>query len=194
MKKSITLALAFVFAAFGVALAHQPVQGTEIKPIDTENSTVKWKGYKVTGSHYGTVDVKSGKLEMRDGKLVGGRVIIAMKTIKDLDLEGEYNTKLVNHLKSDDFFGVEKFPEAAFTINRAVEAADGEYTVTGDLTIKKNTHPIKFTAYLKDGIATAKIKVDRAKYDVRYGSGSFFDNLGDKTIYDEFDLEVKLAY
>lgn len=183
-----------IFGIAATTFAHEPVTGTESKPVNTTKSVINWKGYKVTGSHYGTVNVKSGNLDMNEGKLVGGKIVVDMSTITCGDLEGEWNGKLVGHLKSDDFFGVAKYPDAVFTIQRAVEAAAGEYTVTGDLTIKNITHPIKFKAYLKDGMATTKVTIDRSKYDVRYGSGSFFDNLGDKTIYDEFELEISLAY
>ena len=194
MTKSIISSLLLAFAVTTAAFAHQPENGVESTPINAAKSEILWKGQKVTGTHTGTVAVKSGKLDLNNGKLVGGKVVVDMTSITNADLEGEWNGKLVGHLKSDDFFGVATYPEAIFTIQRAAEAANGEYTVTGDLTIKGKTNPIKFKAYLNDGIATAKIIVDRSKYDVRYGSGSFFDNLGDKTIYDEFELEIKLAY
>lgn len=194
MKKVLLINLLFVFGITASVFAHQPENGIESVTVNTDKSEITWKGEKVTGSHYGKVNVKSGKLDIQNDKLVGGKVVVDMTSITNDDLEGEWNTKLVGHLKSDDFFGVETYPTATFTIQRAVEAANGEYTVTGDLTIKGKTNPIKFKAYLKDGVATANITVDRSKYDVRYGSGSFFDNLGDKTIYDNFDLEVKLAY
>lgn len=194
MKKSIISTFALLLGLAVASFAHEPAANVQSKPINTSKSVITWKGHKVTGSHYGSVNVKSGKLDMNNGKLVGGKIAVDMTSITNGDLEGEWNGKLVGHLKSDDFFGVASYPEAVFTIQRAVEAAPGEYTVTGDLTIKNKTNPIKFKAYLKDGMATANVTIDRSKYDVRYGSGSFFDNLGDKTIYDEFELEIKLAY
>lgn len=194
MKKSVFSTMLLAFGIAATTFAHEPVNNTESKPVNPSKSEIKWTGKKVTGSHYGTVNVKSGKLDMNAGKLVGGKIVVDMTSIACNDLEGEWNGKLVGHLKSDDFFGVANHPEAVFTIQRAVEAAAGEYTVTGDLTIKNITHPIKFKANLKDGVATTKVTIDRSKYDIRYGSGSFFDNLGDKTIYDEFELEISLAY
>ena len=121
-----------------------------------------------------------------------------MNSIACTDLSGEYAGKLVGHLKSDDFFGVANYPTAKFVITKVVSrGTPGAYKVQGDLTIKGITQSIKFNADLKeDGtktVAEAKITVDRSDYNIRYGSGSFFENLGDKTIYDDFDLEIKLV-
>ncbi len=166
--------------------------------VDTNESVINWKGYKVTGQHYGTVKIKEGSLEYTDGMLSGGSFAIDMATITVGDLEGEYKGKLENHLKSDDFFGVKNFPTAQFVITEVISRGKpGDYRISGNLTIKETTKPIKFNASVTEEggkqVATADITIDRADYDVRYGSGSFFDNLGDKTIYDEFDLQVKLV-
>lgn len=169
---------------------------TSVK-VDTQSSFITWKGYKVTGQHYGKVKLKSGSLDFEGAKLVGGAFEIDMTSITDEDMQGGGADKLVGHLKSDDFFGVAKYPTAKFVITKAVEAKPGEYRIKGDFTLKTTTKPISFNAIVteKDGTktATATIKLDRSEYDVRYGSGSFFENLGDKTIYDEFDLEVTLV-
>jgi polyisoprenoid-binding protein YceI len=105
--------------------------------------------------------------------------------------------KLVGHLKSDDFFGVEKFPTSKLVITESTPFDKGTATVKGTLTIKGVTNPVEFkAAYQKKDDGTwffANIVIDRTKYNVRYGSGSFFDNLGDKTIYDEFKLKVSLV-
>ena len=134
---------------------------------------------------------------MEDGQLVGGIFTIDMTTIACLDLSGEYQGKLEGHLKSDDFFGVEKYPTATFVITKAVPQGPGKYKVIGNMTIKDKTEEVQFNASVeeRDGkvTASATITLDRSKYDVRYGSGSFFDNLGDKTIYDDFDLTVNLV-
>lgn len=166
--------------------------------VDTDESVINWKGYKVTGQHYGTVKLKEGSLEYTDGMLSGGSFAIDMGTITVGDLEGEYKGKLENHLKSDDFFGVKNYPTAKFVITEVISRGKpGDYRITGDLTIKETTKPVKFNASITEEggkhVAMADITIDRAEYDVRYGSGSFFDNLGDKTIYDEFDLQVKLV-
>jgi polyisoprenoid-binding protein YceI len=187
-------ALALVTMSF-TAPANQNPQALT---VDVQKSNIVWKGYKVTGSHYGNVKIKSGSLNMEDGKLTGGSFEIDMNSITCDDLKGDSNGKLVGHLKSDDFFGVAKYPTAKFVITQAIPyGTPGSYKLVGNLTIKETTKQVKFMADVvgENGMITASadIKVDRSDYDVRFGSGSFFDNLGDKTIYDEFDLQVKLV-
>ena len=166
--------------------------------VDTDASVIGWKGYKVTGEHAGTIKVKSGDLTFEDGSLTGGSFLIDMASIKVTDLQGGAAAKLEGHLKSPDFFGVEDHPTAKLAITKVVSrGTPGAYRITADLTIKENTESIRFNAQVdeKSGayVATADITVDRSDFDVRYGSGSFIDNLGDKTIYDEFDLSVQLV-
>jgi polyisoprenoid-binding protein YceI len=160
---------------------------------DVKTSTLKWHGKKVTGEHYGNINLKSGMMEMKDNQIVKGKFVIDMASITCTDLtDATYNTKLVNHLKSDDFFGVSKYPEAVIEIVKSSPFTNNEATVEAKLTIKNITHPITFKAK-KDGAAyIADLVVDRSKYDVRYGSGSFFDNLGDNLIYDEFEMSVRI--
>lgn len=162
--------------------------------FNSDNASIKWHGAKVTGEHDGSIQLKDGYLKMEDGNISGGKFHIDMTTIENRDIEdAEYNAKLVGHLKSDDFFGVETYPVSTLEIKEATPFKDGKATVKGHLTIKKTTLPIEFEVAQKDGQMMAEIVVDRAKYDVRYGSGSFFDDLGDKMIYDEFTLNVNLA-
>jgi polyisoprenoid-binding protein YceI len=122
-----------------------------------------------------------------------------MTTIKNTDMAGGGGAaKLEGHLKSEDFFGVDKYPNAYFKITKVIPyGTAGNYRVNGDLTIKGITRPIKFMTTVVNAngelTATADITVDRSEFDVRYGSGSFFDNLGDKALHDEFDLNVKLT-
>lgn len=163
------------------------------KSVDVKQSKVTWKGYKVTGQHEGTIDLKEGKLTFENDALKGGHFVIDMTTLGSTDLEGEWKGKLDGHLKSDDFFGVEKHPTANFTITK-VEKKGNNYSVTGDLTIKSITNPITFDMTVNDNSASAALKIDRSKFDVRYGSPSFFNDLQDKAIYDEFDLNVNLAF
>ncbi len=167
--------------------------------VDAKASKVLWTGYKVTGKHTGGISLQKGTLTFEGDKLVGGNFDIDMNTITCTDMEGEYSDKLVGHLKSDDFFGVATYPTARFNITSVVARGPvGEYKILGDLTIKNTTKPAKFNATITKGadaniVSAAKIVVDRSEYDVRFGSGSFFDSLGDKTIYDEFDIEVNLV-
>ncbi len=174
--------------------------GTEAKEnykVSTDESTIEWVGKKVTGQHNGVISLQGGRLEMEEGKLVGGIFTIDMTTITDKDLSGGSKEKLEGHLKSDDFFGVEKFPTSTFVITKAVPQGPGKYKIVGNITIKGKTEEIQFPATVeeKDGkiTASATLSIDRSKFDVRYGSGSFFDNLGDKTIYDNFDLSISLV-
>lgn len=165
--------------------------------IDNTASKVTWVGKKVTGSHNGDIKIKSGSLDFKNSQLTGGTIIIDMTTINTLDLTGKYKGDLEGHLKSDDFFGVSKFPTAKIVITKAVPQGPGKYKVTGDLTIKGTTNEIKFIANLDQSGNSVKgnadVTVDRSEFDIRYGSGSFFDNLGDKTIYDDFELSVNLV-
>ena len=164
-----------------------------ITPIPITSSTILWKGYKVTGEHYGTIDLATGSLEFEDGQLIGGQFEVNMTTITVTDLEGKSKKSLEGHLKSDDFFGVEQFPTATMVITN-VEKNDTGYAVTGDFTIKGSTHPVRFPMTVEENSAKAEVKIDRSKYNVRYGSNSFFDNLGNKVIYDEFDLSITLQF
>lgn len=192
MKKNVFgLALALVMGI--TANANNPVD-EEKKEVNTETSKVTWKAYKVTGSHTGTVDLNSGTLIFDGDKLTGGEFEVNMTSLISTDLEGEYKGKLEGHLKSDDFFGVEKFPTSNLVFTKVTASGKNSYEVTGDLTIKGITKAIALDVSIYGSKATATMKVDRAEYDVRYGSGSFFDDLGDKTIYDEFDLVVDLEF
>ena len=164
------------------------------KEIKVENSKVIWKGYKVTGSHQGTIALQSGNLTFEADKLVGGEFVINMTTITNTDLEGDYKGKLEGHLKSDDFFGVTTFPTATLVFKDVKSTGKNSYAVTGDLTIKGITNPVSFDISIYGSKATASVKIDRTKFDVRYGSTSFFDNLKDKAIYDEFDLVTDLEF
>ncbi|MCC6723270.1 MAG: YceI family protein [Saprospiraceae bacterium] len=166
--------------------------------VDTAASNVVWTGEKVTGKHTGNVKIKNGNLKMQDGKLVGGSFEIDMTSIECTDLDAAMGGKLVGHLKSDDFFGVDGHPTSKFVITRAIpQDTKGNYKIVGDLTIKEKTNPVVFKANVGTSggkvTATGSITVDRSLYDIRFGSGSFFDNLGDKTIYDEFYLQVSLV-
>ncbi len=195
MIRNITLLTLAALVGFAFTPLNGPV---EVMRVNTQESIIKWKGYKVTGKHNGTVALKDGSLQFEDGQLTGGSFVMDMTSITVLDLTGDYKAKLEGHLKSDDFFGVEKYPTAKFEITRVVSRGmPGDYKIEGDLTVKGITKPIRFNARVTEEkgakVAKADMKLDRTDYNVRYGSGSFFDNLGDKTIYDEFDLSVELV-
>lgn len=189
MKKTI-LSLALT-AVFGFTAIASPIDG-EKKAVKVDESTVTWKAYKVTGSHTGTIALKSGALEFEGDKLTGGEFVVDMTTINTTDLEGGSKAKLDGHLNSDDFFATASNPTANLVFTSVEASGKNAYKVMGDLTIKGITKPVTFDVSIYGSKATATLKVDRAAYNVKYGSGSFFDNLGDKTIYDEFDLVVDL--
>lgn len=195
--------LSFVFAAILavsglMGLSFTLLTGPETYKVDTQASSVNWKAYKVTGQHFGTVNLKSGSLQFAGDVLTGGSFEMDMTSIKVADTQGEWGAKLEGHLKSDDFFSVEKHPTSTFVITKvASRGTPGSYRISGNLTIKGITKEIKFdaTVTVAGGKAGAEtmFKVDRTDYDIRFRSGNFFENLGDKTIYDEFDMTVKLA-
>ncbi|WP_291865139.1 YceI family protein [Maribacter sp.] len=164
------------------------------KGIKVEKSRVVWKGYKVTGSEQGTIAIKSGFLNFNDGKLTGGEFTINMSTITSTDQEGEYKGKLEGHLKSDDFFGVKKFPTSSLVFKKVKSTGKNSYKVTGNVTIKGITNTVTINLSVYGNKATASLKIDRTKFDVKYGSANFFDGLKDKAIYDEFDLIADLEF
>ncbi|TRW97972.1 YceI family protein [Flavobacterium gawalongense] len=184
--KSIALALVVVLSTLSVT--------AQTKKVDASKSIVNWVGKKVTGKHEGTVNLKDGKLIFKGKKLAGGTFNVDMTSLTATDLSGEYQGKLNGHLKSEDFFGTEKFPTATLIFKKVVAKTANVYTVTGDLTIKGKTNPITFDLATTKDTAATSLKIDRTKYDIKYGSGSFFDNLGDKAISDEFDLAVALKF
>ncbi len=164
------------------------------KKIEVKDSNIEWEGEKVTGSHEGTIDLKDGYFTMENGELKGGEFVMNMTSITVTDLEGEDKGKLEGHLKSDDFFGVNNHPTAKLVITSVAKKSNDTYGVVADLTIKEKTNSITFDLDMDKNSASTELTIDRSKYDVRYGSGSFFDNLGDKTIYDNFELDVELKF
>ncbi len=188
MKKLKTIALALVVALSSVTVSAQ------VKKIDASKSSVNWLGKKVTGKHNGVVNFKEGQLIFKGKKLAGGTFTVDMTSLTATDLTGEYQGKLNGHLKSEDFFGTEKFPTSTLVFKKITAKANGVYTVNADLTIKGKTNPATFDLTVGANSASTKFNVDRTKYDIKYGSGSFFDNLGDKAISDEFELEVALQF
>lgn len=164
------------------------------KNINTTSSSIEWIGKKVTGKHNGTVNFKDGMLQFKNNKLTGGKFTVNMSSLTATDLTGEYKEKLDGHLKADDFFGTAKFPTASMVFKKVITKTANIYNVVADLTIKGITKPIVFDLAIEGDSAGAKLIVDRTKYDIKYGSKSFFESLGDKAIYDDFELDVKLKF
>lgn len=184
--KSIALALVVVLSTLSVS--------AQTKNINTATSSIEWLGKKVTGQHNGTVNFKDGTLVFKKNILAGGSFTVNMTSLTATDLSGEYQGKLNGHLKADDFFGTEKFPTATLVFKKIGVKSANVYNVTADLTIKGITKPVTFELTVNGNTATTTFNVDRTKYDIKYGSKSFFESIGDKAIYDEFELKVALKF
>lgn len=192
MKNSIKNIVTLLIVAC-ITFSFTTIEGGK-KEIKVEKSKVVWKGYKVTGSHVGNISIKSGYLNFDKDVLTGGSFEMDMSTIIVTDLEGESKGQLEGHLKSNDFFGVEKFPTATLHFTSVKLLGKNSYKVKGDITIKGKTETISFKVSVYGSKANVSLKIDRTKFDVRYGSTSFFDGLKDKAIYDEFDLIADLEF
>ncbi|MES2574377.1 MAG: YceI family protein [Bacteroidota bacterium] len=188
MKNLKTIALALV-VVLSTTLA-----SAQNKKIDVKTSTIEWVGKKVTGQHNGTVNFKDGALVFKGKKLTGGAFTVNTTTLTATDLTGEYKDKLDGHLKADDFFGTDKYPTATLVFKKIAAKTASVYTVTADLTIKGITKPVTFDLTVGANTATTTFNVDRTKYGIKYNSKSFFESIGDKAIYDEFELKVTLKY
>ena len=163
--------------------------------IDTKESVVAWKGSSVEGAHTGYVYISKGELMIENGQLMGGTVEVDMSTIEGDDHKSDNN--LIKHLKDPDFFDVKKFPISTIAITEVASINGENKNVTGNLTIKGITHPVTFPAKIevKDGIVkmNGKLVIDRTKWDVRYNSGKFYDNLADQTISDSIEFHIKIV-
>ena len=194
MKKIILVSLIALTGLSLTSFVHKKEK--ELK-INTNVSSVEWIGKKVTGQHTGTINIKEGTLLFVDGIISTGKVLIDMNTITNTDMEGEWSQKLLDHLNSADFFDVKNFITSTLEITSVKNIEGNKYTVSGNLTIKGIIKPIEFpaTIEIKDGklAAFAEVKVDRTLYDIKYGSGKFFEGLGDKMIDDEFIVKFKIA-
>jgi len=184
MKKILITILFLIFSNLSLA---------QNKEINLEKSKVKWYGKEITTKvHYGTLKFKKGILKFEDEILVSGEFIVDMESLTVDDLTGRSKKYLEDHLRSDSFFSVEKFKESSLKITSSSLLKDSTFEAQGVLSIKGISNNIKFTMIIKDS-AESKLTFDRTKFDVKYRSGNFFQNLGDKLIYDDIDLEVSLV-
>ena len=169
-------------------------------PININKSNVKWYGDEITGKqHYGSLKFKEGNIILTgtgkvSDKIISGNFIVDMTSLNVEDLTGRGKNSLEGHLKSDDFFSVSKFNYAYLKILKSNDPVNGVQKINGDLTIKGISHPVTFTMELNGKKAKSNLIFDRTKYDVKFRSGNFFQNLGDKLIYDEIKLEVRLEF
>ena len=204
MKKAL---LSFSAIAIGLSVfAAPPVKIQKGKDesikINNEESTLKWHAKKVTGEHFGFVKFESGEVLVNGTQLTGGIFNVNMTTIESTDLQGEYKGKLEGHLKSDDFFSTQKFATAVLKIKSATFIAvakpgEDNYNIVADLTIKGITTEINFPAMVIVAkgkvIANADFNIDRTKYDIKYGSKTFFEEIGNKAIDNEFNIKVRIV-
>jgi len=184
MKSLLIIAVILTASAFTT-----PVK----KNIDISKSYITWEGKKILGSHTGTINLKEAYLEMEGDILHGGMFVVDMTSITVTGMEGKSKDKLEGHLKSDDFFGVKNYPTATLVINKATKKGN-TYDIAADITIKGITQPVNFELEMGTSAAIASLKIDRTEFGIRYGSGSFSDDLGDKAISDNFTLDVNLKF
>lgn len=166
---------------------------------DIDSSTIEWKGFKPTGTHNGTIKLDSGVLKVNEGAIESGSFLVNMSSITVLDLpaDDKMNAKLTGHLKSADFFDTENHPNAAFEVT-GIEESEGKTMLSGNLTIKGIKQNITFPVSVSQNgdmltLTSESFTIDRSKWEVKYGSKSFFDNLGDKFINDDIELKVNLT-
>ena len=176
----------------------KPVAKAATYKVDATKSVMTWNGKKVTGEHTGNVKVSDGAFVVDGNKVTGGQFNFDMNSITCTDLtDATYNGKFITHMKSEDFFNTAKFPTSTFKITKVTPKGGDQYDITGNMTIKGITNAVTFPATVKvtgnQITANGKATLDRTKYDIRYGSKSFFENIGDKAIYDDFTVEMKLA-
>lgn len=164
----------------------------------TDDSSIEWKGFKPTGTHTGTIDIENGVVTVKDGIIESGTFLIDMGSIENTDIpvEKEGNAKLVGHLKSPDFFDVEQYPTAAFEVT-GMEEKDGKTMLSGNLTMKGEKNNVTFPVSVSENddmvtITSEPFVIDRSKWNVKYGSKSFFDDLGDNFINDDIELKINL--
>jgi len=192
MKKIINSVLIITVILTAFAFTNPTKEKVPIK-----ESTIIWEGKKITGSsHSGTVALKEGYFEIENDLFVGGKFVIDMTSITNTDIESEESKlKLENHLKSEDFFGVNEFPTATLVIDGVEQLEEAKhFKVHSTLTIKGISNPVDFKISAEDRVATVHLEIDRSKFNVRYGSGSFFDNLGNRAISDMMSLDITLKY
>lgn len=187
-----------LFSSFVIA-GVSGVASAQAFKVDAEKSSLAWSGTKVIGgAHDGTIKLAGGVLNWKDGNLTSANIDVDMKTIVNNDISSaEFKKKLVDHLVSDDFFSVAKHPTATFKLTKSQLVKDGNYRLSGTMTIKGISKDVDFMAKLQpDGSmlkGKGEITLDRTDFNVKYGSGKFFDNLGDKMIADEIKLKFDLV-
>ena len=166
--------------------------------VNKDLSTIKWTGKEITTkSHYGILDLKEGSIYVNNDGIISGKVVIDMNSINCLDMSGRGKNRLEGHLRSDDFFGVNSYPEANLSFTSWSVNSLGKILYKGDLTIKNITHPTTFSGSVKKidiGYrSTINLSFDRTLYEIKFRSGKYFQNLGDKLILDNIDISAEIV-
>ena len=210
---NIKLLIIFIFTILLTGCANNKESATDnqqIKTTKTSNinkgdyivnkdlSRIKWTGKEITTkSHYGILDLKEGSIYVNNDGIISGKVVIDMNSINCLDMSGRGKNRLEGHLRSDDFFGVNSYPEANLSFTSWSVNNLGKILYKGDLTIKNITHPITFLGSVKKidiGYrSTINLSFDRTLYEIKFRSGKYFQNLGDKLILDNIDITAEIV-
>jgi len=162
--------------------------------LDLEKSKVKWTGKKITNSsHWGSLRFSEATLDFDGDDLVSGKFIVDMNTMSVDDIQGRGKQRLEGHLRNEDFFDVDNHKEAILMFNDRVSLTNGVYEISGSLTIKGISNPVKFTLVPNGKNYSSSLVFDRTKFEITYSSGNFFENLGDRLILDDVELEVSLV-
>ena len=191
MKKTRLIVFSIAFALF--SFVSQTLFSQENFKVDVENTALNWKGHKPTGSHTGTITLASGDIVLKNNKIIGGNFVTDMNTIKDDD----GSEKLEGHLKSEDFFEIAVYPTSKFEIIETANKGE-KIHVTGNMTIKGITKQITFPATLSVNnnlvtLTSDSFKINRADFNVKYKSKTFFNDLKDKFVNDEFDFQLTIT-
>ena len=182
----------FITVLIGILTAGDTLQ------VDLVNSQINWIGRKVTGEHSGTLNLSEGWIEMEKNIVSGGKLVFDMASISNTDIESpEWKQKLEDHLESEDFFHTDSFPHAILEIkgrqSLIIENSKKSDQILADLTIRGITHEIKLPLDLTQSQnnfnAEGSVDIDRTLYNIQYKSRKFFDELGDKLIYDNFTVQ-----
>lgn len=200
------LSFLFVLSCFG-QLSFAEEQADEIYKVDVLQSSVIWKGSKFNSAHSGKVSIKQGLLIFNRGKLAKGEFTIDMRSIKNTDIQNlNQGRKLEEHLKSPDFFEVDKHPESKFIFDKVTELGSGEYSLNGEMNLKGKVQSETFTAKINavgsKAVAVSKVSLNRTKYGIVYGSESestdwffvkWYKYYADKFIKNNIDLTINVV-
>ena len=126
--------------------------------VDVKQSKIEFAGAKKSGYHPGNFSLKGGSVSVENGKLTGGSFVIDLASLKITD---EAGAQLEGHLKSKDFFDVEKFSTATFDIKSVKYVSESKANIDGELTIKGIKAKVSFTtssafSAVKDGEEISK--------------------------------------